>query len=115
MTDVECIHGLEVGTCSLCKPATPDPNIEVAEINVAAVATAIAGMPDTFRTRDVASHDAVTEHRSFAAGNVHFAKQVGTFLSHNTTRLGIRRVPPLNQANATWQKRVPLDPDTAAD
>jgi hypothetical protein len=104
MTEDLCIHGLEPATCSICRQPTV-PKASQATLNFASIEQAVLDLSQNgeFRTKDVASHEAVQQAHRSVRDDPRFDQQIGAYLIDAVGRLRIRQVSPKGQSNARWK------------
>ena len=107
MSEEPCRHGLEPGTCSICKE--PDTaSASQTTLNVPAIEEAVNGLADSgeFRTKDVALHSVVQAAHPGVRDDPRFAQHIGMYLTEAVGRLRIEQASPKGQSNASWRRRT---------
>ena len=107
MTAEECKHGLDAGTCSICKG--PDPaRASQATLSFRAIKVAVddlAGQGECW-TKDVAGHGAVQDAHPTQRVDPRFNQHIGMYLTDAVGRLRIEQTSPKGQSNAVWRSRA---------
>lgn len=100
----ECLHGLTVGTCSICKDG-PTQVATQSQLKPSAIAEAVEalGAVGEFTTIDVATHPAVANAHGQLATHSSFNQLIGSFLTESWGTLGIEQVSDKKKSNATWR------------
>jgi hypothetical protein len=101
----DCIHGLAAGTCVICG-GTKDPTGTQADLNLGAIATAVADLgatKGTFRTKEVEAHPAVKATHAHLHTGVRLGQLIGTHLTNSWATLRIEQISENGVANATWR------------
>jgi hypothetical protein len=106
MTVEECKHGLGAGTCSICKG--PDrARASQATLSFGSIKVAVDDLASQgdFRTKDVASHQALQDAHPTQSLDPSFNQHIGMYLTDAVGRLRIEQVSPKGQSNAIWRTR----------
>ena len=100
----ECVYEMIEGTCSICKVhSVVKTNAATLDFNAIKTAVEELGEAGAFRTKQVATHAAVSRPYPQQQADPRFAQHIGSYLTGALGTLGIVQVSRKGVANATWQ------------